>query len=1160
MAVAINVKLYFSNNTEQDNHAIDSLLTDSVTETFSLERNQTFDQLFDECARQCNITPLYLPLFALRDQQLNWINLGSTVDEFMTVRSQNAENNINCNRFAQESIELEFRVRFTFRSEGEIDGEMRQAHRYSVHDLSTKPVMNETVIRYLFHQRHADFLHGKLPLKEGLNDQTGAALGVAVLDLLRLACEMKCSLDTTFNRLHNYKKLLPASCKEDLKAMNFLNRLRVKLKFKHYLNHFNPNSSRWLNSDVETPPKASYFYCRYLRNLELVVSGSSTETFDLVPEKSSTDVKQITIGADCGIVKGADEGGEQWCDFHNIADMKIQAPKPDQDNKVWIISISKLNGNLLHLAFDSAVEVDNIASCINGYYMLLTDAHHYLCESVTAPSTIERLASDCHGPISSAFAEYCIKNQADTQVGDCLLRQSQEDPDEYFVNTVIETDPIDVRNYKLNRNENRMLGIFGDENSHHHSTLKSLLDECNDHSNASVPFYLNRLIVPSSKNQSTLRVYRCSDRYSNYTAVQDLGNEKASAVIIRENVYNYQHVLGTGKYTTVMLYQHRQSPDHKVVMKKVYEPQEPHEFGVKQSVEESFQDAMCMQNFLNSDHIVQQIGTMKNMMVLEYMPYGSITNYLQSSHSSDSSRPETITYGWFLQVLWQLASACNYLEHKEIPHGNIRGKNVLLWQVNPQPHIKLADAGPRTHIYTVHASLSHQERMGGFRPLGPNSATYPVNIEEPLLPAPWLAYEFCWLEGKPRSSIFVSNAGDKWSFATTACEICEAGCLSVNPCSARKMSDELKHGYLTGNVMSLPEVLSNSKTISKLIKLCWSIYAQRRPSFKKLLREFGAVLASDYVLPIVTPCIPVQPSSDGIVEVEQRHLQTFQDVHLIHMQQLGRGHFGHVDLYRYDPPNGIALQVAVKSLHRSLNNPSRDSEFNNEIQTMRRLNHKHIVKLLGVAEPSLRIVMEYLVRGSLLVYLLRQRGNDVPIRSLHKQLLMFSSQIAQGMTALQNSRLVHRDLALRNILLAQDNPGESMYVKISDFGLSRFLKDRTYYPGNPNEIPAQWYAPECFSNGKTAFRFESDIWSYGVTIWEMFSYGKSPKYRNLTAITQEALYDTLLRGERLPQPDQCPLRVYDKMKQCWEFDPSSRPKFEQLRDSFNELLNDLFPH
>ena len=1152
MSVAINVTLFMFDGKQQENHIVDLLLTDYVIESFLFERNQTFDELFHKCAQKCGITPLYLPLFALRDKTSNWVNLANSVDEYLKERDQNKANDSHYNvPLNDTAIEVEFRLRFTFRSEGEIDGEPRQAHRYSAHDLSHKPVMNETVIRYLFHQRHADFLKGKLPLKEDLSDPTGAALGVAVLDLLRLACEMKCSLDTTFSRLHNYKKLLPTSCKDQLRSMNFCNRLRVKLKFKHYLNHFTPNSSRWLNSDVEAPPKVSYFYCRYLRNLELVVCGSSTETYKLVPEKSSTEVKEITIGADCGIVKGKDENGEQWCDFHSIADMKIQTPK--QDENVWIVSISKLNGNILQLALGSSFEVENIASCINGYYMLLTDAHHYLCESVTAPSVVERLALDCHGPVSSSFAESCIRDQQDTHIGDCFLRQSQESPDEYFINTVIEAEPLDVRNYKLNRSETGMLGIFGDENSHNHLTLRALLDDCNERNNASVPFFLNRLIVPSSKNQSSLKIYRCSDKHCIDNGFQGISKEQSNAVIIRENVYNFDRVLGTGKYTTVILYQHKELRNHQVVMKKVYDPQEAHELGVKQSVEESFQESMCVQNFLNSDHIVQQIGTMKNMMVLEYMPYGSITTYLQSRFSSDSSRQETISYGWFLQVLWQLASACNYLEHKDIPHGNIRGKNVLLWQAEPQPHVKLADAGPTTHIYTTYRQVPVQMR---FR--GGNSTTYPVNIQEPLLQAPWLAYEFCWIEGDPTSSKFVSNAGDKWSYATTACEICESGCLSVNPCTARKMSEELKHGYLTGNVMSLPEILSNSKAISKLIKLCWSIYAQRRPSFKKILRELGAVLASDYVLPSITPYQQNgKPHED---QSSKPKLQTFQDVHLIHMQQLGHGHFGHVDLYRYDPPNGVALQVAVKSLHRSLNTPSRDSEFNNEIETMRLLNHKHIVKLLGIAEPSLRIVMEYLVFGSLLAHMKREKSNHTPIQNLHKQLLTYSNQIAQGMIALQQRRLVHRDLALRNILLAQDNRGESMYVKISDFGLSRILKDRTYYPGNPNEIPAQWYAPECFRNGKTAFRFESDIWSYGVTIWEMFSYGNPPKYESLPAITQEALYQTLRGGQRLPKPDYCPERVYIMMRKCWELEPSNRPSFATLRDTFSDISNELYPH
>ena len=1156
MSATVNVLVYYCKFGNNEKLSADKLLTDSTILTLQLPLDKTFDDVFYWCAKECGISPLYIPLFALRDKSFNWVKLSSQLSDHSSQNGSSLQVNSNPEALTRPSltIDLEFRVRFTFKNENKVDGEAGQSHRFSSHDASSKLVMNESVVRYLFHQRRSDFLKGDLPIKD-LNDKTGAALGVAVLDLMRLASEMKIRLDATLNRVTDYKKLLPVATRCDLKSMNFCNRLRVKLKFKHYLNHFLPNSVRW-NNDSESPPNVSYFYCRYLKNLELVVDGSHVETYRLEPGESSIDVDQITIGADCGIVKG-EEDNEQWCEFHKLADMKIQGRKNEDGNDVWIVSISQLSGKILNLAFSSASDADNVASCINGYYMLLTDAHHYLCESVTSPVVVERLSLNCHGPISCAYAEHCLKHQPEIAEGDCVLRQSQDCDGEYFINTVIEVNPTTVRNYKLDR-QNSLLGIYGDNESHQHQTLRSLLDACldkkqNGTTSSPVPFNLEQLIIPSSKTQSILKVYRCSDSHAWESGTQgQIADNPPSAPILRENNYSFHRILGHGKYTTVILnYYNKESANHQVVMKKVFDPQETYELAVKCHVEDSFQDAMCVQNFLNNDYIVQQLGTMKNMMVLEYMQYGSITDYLQTSRGSESSSGSNSnerTYGWFLHVLWQLSHACNYLEEKNVAHGNIRGKNVLLWQVNPQPRIKLADAGVRTHCrkgMKVIKELSNGDRM-----LQERRAV--TNVVEPLLPAPWLAFEFCVVDRSPKSEVYLSINGDKWSFATTACEICDYGNLPVTPCSAMQLNDDVRHRYLTGNITTIPEVLSNSKVLTELIEQCWNMSPQKRPAFKRILREIGAVLASDYVLPSVRPNVM---SSNQSIMTATPDLQTFEDAYLVHMQQLGRGHFGQVDLYVYHPPGGTPIKVAVKSFHRTLNTPRRDSEFNNEIETMRRLNHKYIVKLMGVAEPSLRVVMEYLQCNSLARYLQSQKEKRVPLQDMYRELLTYASQIAQGMIALQERRLIHRDLALRNILLAQDSQNSPMYVKLSDFGLSRILsEDRSYYRGSPNEFPAQWYAPECLKADKTSFHFESDIWSYGVTLWEMFSYGKYPKYEGLMQISSTGLFDILVAGQRLPKPSECPDAVYAQIVKCWALEPSQRPKFSVLRQSFDELI------
>ena len=1136
-AMIVNVILYCGKNCTNSFH-INSLLSDTTEDSFEFDSTSTFDDVFLKCAKECGITPPYISLFGLRDHKLNWVNLSCQLDDYL---EQQAFYNDSSN------LKLEYRIRFAFNSEGEIGEKRYQAYRLSLHDDSKKPVMNEKVTKYMFHQQHSDFINGYLTLKETLTDDLGAALGVAVLDLLRLACEMKCRLKTALRRLENYKKLLPAAIQKRLQSMNFLNRLRVNLKFRHYLRHFAPNCNRWMNCDHESSANPSFFYSRYLRNLELVVNRNHVETYTSVCVVGSPDITKVSVGGDCGLVLSEGTAEKCWCDFPEITDMRILQSKKENEQIVYSVSISQLSGEVIDLDFKSSTEAENFATCINGYYMLVTDPHHYLNKNITAPSLVKQLSLNCHGPIPCADAEKFLKNQLHAREGDCLLRQSQESFDEYFINTVIEASNslVAVRNYKIDKNSNDKLGIFGDDDSYKYDDITSLLKACRasseqQHNMTLVPFNLNHLAIPTKKSASTLKIYRCSDAHF-HEVLQNKESNEPTIRQIPQNIYAFQKVLGTGKYTTVISWYLTKDPNHKVAVKKVYDPHEAYELAVKQHVQESFHEAVCLQNLLKNDYIVELKGTMKNMMVLDYAPHGSITEYLQNTFKPDAPyfHNQEIRYGWFLQILWQLTHACNYLEQKGIAHGNIKGKNVLLWQADPEPFIKLSDPGVRTHCVTI---------------LGKNKEY--TNVIEPLLQVPWLAREFCWIDGKPDSMSYVTIDGDKWSFATTVYEICWFGKLpDIQPCSSMTVSGNMLNHYLTGgDIIKAPEILSSSDALRKTIKQCWSLSPQKRPPYKNILRELGTILASDDIHSTVRPTSPIQPPPETTSIPD---LQRFEDRYLVQLQNIGQGHFGRVDLYRYDAPDqDVRLQVAVKSFHHIKNTPGQDREFNHEIETMRRLNHKHIVKLMGVAEPSLRIVMEYLQDGSLSRYLSNQKRNGKPFSEIENDLLSFSRQIAEGMIALQEQRLIHRDLALRNILLARepDDPNSPLYVKISDFGLSRILReDDLYYRQNPNEIPAQWYAPECLNDHKISFRFESDIWSYGVTVWEMFSYGRPPKY-DLPTFSPSALYKLLSKGKRLSKPMECSTAVYDQILKCWEFQPQDRPTFKELRQNFDAII------
>ncbi|KAK6176309.1 hypothetical protein SNE40_014616 [Patella caerulea] len=255
---------------------------------------------------------------------------------------------------------------------------------------------------------------------------------------------------------------------------------------------------------------------------------------------------------------------------------------------------------------------------------------------------------------------------------------------------------------------------------------------------------------------------------------------------------------------------------------------------------------------------------------------------------------------------------------------------------------------------------------------------------------------------------------------------------------------------------------------------------------------------------------------------------------------LGEGEFGVVQQGVWTTEEGDKVQVAIKCLSKErMQNGTQ--EFLQEAANMQTIDHENIVRMFGVVldkDNSLMLVTELAPMRSLLECLKEpSRRLDFPI----PRLCDFAQQICDGMSYLESKRLIHRDLAARNILVFSKHK-----VKVSDFGLSRALGiGKDYYQSNFStslKLPIAWCAPESINYLK--FTSASDVWAFGVTLWEMFTYGFQP----WSGLTGQQILDTIDKpqSQRLEKPDLCPKDYYDLMLTCWDHEPEDRPTFSQI--------------
>ncbi|XP_078247814.1 focal adhesion kinase 1 isoform X10 [Pogona vitticeps] len=255
---------------------------------------------------------------------------------------------------------------------------------------------------------------------------------------------------------------------------------------------------------------------------------------------------------------------------------------------------------------------------------------------------------------------------------------------------------------------------------------------------------------------------------------------------------------------------------------------------------------------------------------------------------------------------------------------------------------------------------------------------------------------------------------------------------------------------------------------------------------------------------------------------------------------IGEGQFGDVHQGVYVTPENPTMAVAIKTCKNCTSDSVRE-KFLQEALTMRQFDHPHIVKLIGViTENPVWIIMELCTLGELRSFL-QVRKYSLDLASL----ILYAYQLSTALAYLESKRFVHRDIAARNVLVSSTD-----CVKLGDFGLSRYMEDSTYYKASKGKLPIKWMAPESINFRR--FTSASDVWMFGVCMWEILMHGIKP----FQGVKNNDVIGRIENGERLPMPPNCPPTLYSLMTKCWAYDPSRRPRFTELKAQLNTILEE----
>ncbi|KAJ7992515.1 hypothetical protein DPEC_G00279470 [Dallia pectoralis] len=1111
------------------------------------EGKVTAEELSISAAQITGITPLCHVLFALYNPESQcWCSPNHVFDAK-----------------EQPSLILYYRMRFYFRNwHGLNEAEppvLRQTPR-SATGREGSHLLEMTSLEYLFSQAKLDFVNDVAPMEDAQGDEKlcsfkNESLGMAVLQLSHRALQTGSTLQEVAKSV-NFLHCIPRSFSKNIATDNLLTKIRIRRVFADFVKTFQQHT---MGVGRLGPQEVMY---KYLSTLEHLAPNYGTETFPVLHLEQRKDrgdggstqahgasdsdnfgppaTYEVTVSGICGIqwrkivVQKAKEnnyfGNDYFGNRKSVKKTPKEVPSPPNTLTPFCdfpeishisitgasVSIIKQDNFSLEIQMKSNLEARSFVSLVDGYFRLTADAHHYLCHEVAPPRVVLSASNGLHGPMHDDYVTQKLRKEGEDK-GAFLLRWSSLDYHRIILAVLNKSQnglaPIHKQFRILLKGSVFCLEGWDRE----FSSVKELTDNLKSFvlKSGSDSFVVKKCCLPRPAEISNLLVMRqgtsqCAQPGSVALSLTQLRFHQ----IKDKEIVQEQHL---GRGTRTNIYSGRLK-----VLGRAEEDEEDEE--ERQS--DGHDDFKCIQvvlkildqsdkdislAFFEAASLMSQVSHSHLVFVHGVSVKGSenimVEEYVKFGPLDVFLRREKalVTPQWKFIVAKQLASALSYLETKRLVHGNVCAKNILVARRGLDegtfPFVKLSDPGIGL------SALSREERIERI---------------------PWIAPE-CVPNGAP-----LGSAADQWSFGATLLEICNNGDL---PMSANTLTEKERF-YETRSRLAEP----SSQELASFISMCLTYEPRERPSFRTVLRELTELQIKN---PDISPLESLTDTDPNVFL--KRYLKKIRD--------LGEGNFGKVILYVYDPANdGTGERVAVKSLkHEGCGHLH--NGWMKEIDILRSLYHCNIVKYKGCCSELggqvVQLIMEYLPLGSLRDYLPKHR-----LGVAHS--LLFAQQICQGMEYLHSKRYIHRDLAARNVLVEN-----KCLVKIGDFGLTKHIPegDVYYRVREDGDSPVYWYAIECLKESK--FSFSSDIWSFGVTLYEILTqcdHRQSPPAKFIQMMgnvrgqmTVMVLIKLLEKHNRLPCPRDCPPEVHLLMQQCWDFDPARRPSFTSLFESFEAI-------